>query len=147
MHRLPSLCRSVRLSSLATKYEKIAIHVPSFGYQDSYNMLMNQNISTPLDVASHIGNNSVKNAALAVIIADHKVKSYDPVYQNESELELEFIDIRQELTQNCKLQILNHKIHPDAPKEYFDEVNKAYWRTCSFFMSFLIKRSFAGTFF
>jgi len=116
---------------LSSKYEKIHVHVPSFGHQDSYNMLMNRNVSTGLDVAAHISHHLHEHAALAVIIGDHAVKPYDPVYQGDApkNVEPQFIDLREELKANCKMQILSHKIHKDAPQEYFDQVNKVSYRS------------------
>jgi len=139
--------RAVAKARLTRQYEKIQVHVENFGYQDSFNMMLNRNISTPCDAAAHISKKLLDNAAIAVILGPNKPRIYDPMYKNVDE-ELDdapatFVDMRQPLEDNCQLQILTHKIASDAPNEYFDEVNKAYWRTCSFFLAYTIKRAFA----
>lgn len=153
----PKVDRSPEYASravLATKYEKIQINVPNFGHQDSFNMLMNRNVSTSLDVAAHISKSVYDNAALAAIIAPHQQTPQDTYEKNiyhssgddsEHHEAIEFIDMREALTRDCKIQILTHKIHTDAPYEFFVEVNKAYWRTCSFFLAFCLKRSFSDS--
>ena len=116
--------------------------------KDSFNMMLNRNISTPCDAAAHISKNLLDNAAIAVILGPNEPRIYDPMYKNVGEELVDgtptFIDMRQPLKDNCQLQILTHKIASDAPNEFFDEVNKAYWRTVSFFLAYTMKRAFAG---
>lgn len=114
-------------------------------------MMMNRDISTPLDVAAQMSNKLAEFGTLAVIEGPHETKSHEFFHQskeneteNQEEKNLEFIDMRQPISESCKMQILTHKIHRDAPQRYFDEVNKAYWRTCSFFLSYVIRRAFSS---
>lgn len=114
-------------------------------------MMMNRDISTPHDVAAQISKNLAEFGALAVIEGPQKTKEHEFFYESESgdeedSQDLEFVDMSQPISESCKIRILTHKIHRDAPQRYFDEVNKAYWRTCSFLLSFVIRRAFAGEF-
>ena len=114
-------------------------------------MMMNRDISTPLDVAAQMSSKLAEFGALAVIEGPHETKNHEFFHQskennteNQEEKNLDFIDMRQPISESCKMQILTHKIHRDAPQRYFDEVNKAYWRTCSFFLSYVIRRAFSS---
>lgn len=98
------------------RLEKIEIDV-----QDpiqSKKLLMNKHVSTPLDCAKHLSSILVERSCLALI-------------NNET-----IWDMNRPLQNDCQLKFLHFK------DENCEQQNRAYWRTCSFVLGFILENAF-----
>ncbi len=102
------------------RVEKIEVDV-----QDpiqSTKLLMNKSISTPYHCAQHISSVLVDRSCLALI--DDK----------------EIWDMNRPLERDCKLKFLHFM------EENCEEQNRAYWRTCSFIIGYILETAFKSNF-
>uniref|UniRef100_A0AC35U2Y4 TGS domain-containing protein n=1 Tax=Rhabditophanes sp. KR3021 TaxID=114890 RepID=A0AC35U2Y4_9BILA len=101
---------------------KIVVNVELFdGTQKT--LLMNKGISTPLDCAKHISRHLVDNSALAVLSSTGRDVATSSMHEV--------------LTQECNLKFL-----PFNNKQYAEEINAAFWRSCTLLLSAVVEKSF-----
>ncbi|CAF1023625.1 unnamed protein product [Adineta ricciae] len=102
------------------RVEKIEIDV-----QDpiqSTKLLMNKNLSTPLHCARHLSSVLVDRSCLALIDDQH------------------IWDMNRPLERDCTLKFLHFM------EENCEEQNRAYWRTCSFIIGYILETAFKSTY-
>ncbi|XP_077542461.1 mitochondrial ribosomal protein L39 [Haemaphysalis longicornis] len=109
-----------RQASLITRVEKIEVRY--VGPMENCTLIMNKGISTPYDCARHIHESLVQRAAVA-------------------EVDGESWDMSRPLTQDCQLTFNFYK----DPNPYF--ANKAFWRTGSFLLGYIVERAFKDQYF
>ncbi|KAH7641801.1 54S ribosomal protein L39, mitochondrial [Dermatophagoides farinae] len=108
-----------RQQSLITRFEKIEVNLEKpFPDGEDYVLMMNANISTPYECASHIHQNLKQRSALALINGN------------------EYWDMHRPLERSCQLTLLHFK-HDDCMP-----VNYAFWRSCSMLLASVIPRAF-----
>ena len=101
------------------RVEKIEIRVED--PIESKKLLMNRNLSTGFDCAQHLSSVLASRSALALI---------DDQYIS---------DLNRPLERDCSLKFL-HFLEDNC-----EEQNRAYWRTCSFLLGYLLETSFKET--
>lgn len=103
------------------QFEKIGriekIEVEYIGSNETTQLVMNKNLSTPYDCAKHLGETFMKRSVVALINHTTLWHMHKP------------------LPDSCKLELLHYHSQPNY-------VNKVYWRTCSFLLGALINNSF-----
>jgi large subunit ribosomal protein L39 len=102
------------------RVEKIEIDV-----QDpiqSTKLLMNKSISTPYHCAQHISSVLVDRSCLALLD------------------DQEIWDMNRPLENDCKLKFLHFM------EEKCEEQNRAYWRTCSFIIGYILETAFKSNY-
>ncbi|CAG0887932.1 unnamed protein product [Cyprideis torosa] len=104
-----------RQKSLIGRIERIKVHY--HGQPDDIDLLMNKGLSTPYDCARHISEMIMTRSALA-------------------EVDGELWDLNRPLVKDCHLRLLHFK-----DKEPF-QVNKAFWRSCSFLLGSVLETAF-----
>lgn len=102
------------------RLEKIEIDVQDA--IESKKLLMNKNISTPYDCAKHLSSILVERSCLALI-------------NNET-----IWDMNRPLENDCQLKFLHF------PDEKCEEQNRAYWRTCSFVLGYILETAFKSNY-
>uniref|UniRef100_L7LWJ4 Putative 39s ribosomal protein l39 n=1 Tax=Rhipicephalus pulchellus TaxID=72859 RepID=L7LWJ4_RHIPC len=109
-----------RQAALITRVEKIEVRY--LGPMEDCTLIMNKGISTPHDCARHIHESLVQRAAIA-------------------EVDGEPWDMSRPLVQDCQLRLNFYK----DPNPYF--ANKAFWRTGSFLLGYIVDRAFKDQFY
>ncbi|XP_023232768.1 39S ribosomal protein L39, mitochondrial-like [Centruroides sculpturatus] len=104
-----------RQRALITRVEKIEVNY--VGVPEECTLLMNKNISTPYDCTMHVSEML-------------RIRSIIPLVNNE------LWDMHRPLEDDCTLDFLHFKIEDPH------EVNKAFWRSCSFMLGMIIERAF-----
>lgn len=104
-----------RQKALITRIEKIEVNY--LGVPEKCTLLMNKNISTPFDCTMHISEML-------------RIRSVLPLVDNE------LWDMYRPLENDCTLDFLHFKI-----ENPFD-VNKAFWRSCSFMLGMIVEKAF-----
>ncbi|XP_037933583.1 39S ribosomal protein L39, mitochondrial [Teleopsis dalmanni] len=94
------------------------IEVRYLGLPEDATLVMNRSISTPYNCAQHLSEGHCKRSALALI--DGKVPW----------------DMHRPLKDSCTLQLLNFMVADPI------NVNKAFWRTCSFMLGAALQNCF-----
>jgi large subunit ribosomal protein L39 len=89
---------------------------------ESRKLLMNKNLSTPYHCAQHLSSVLVNRSCLALI---------DDKY---------IWDMNRPLERDCTLKFLHFM------EEKCEEQNRAYWRTCSFIIGYLIQTAFKSNY-
>jgi len=108
-----------RQSELVARIEKIEVQVINpLTTNETINLFMNKDISTPYNCAQHIHQILTQRSVLAQI--DDK----------------QYWDMNRPLTSNCNLRFKHFK----EPNPYM--VNKAFWRSCSFLLGSVIEKAF-----
>ncbi|VDO94191.1 unnamed protein product, partial [Soboliphyme baturini] len=107
----------LRQHHLAGKVEKIKVNVKPCPAEDEHALILNKGISTPYDCAKHINEQFMISAALALV--DGKLW-----------------DMHRPLVSDCSLKFL----YFTDENPYF--VNRAYWRTCSLVLGYILETSF-----
>lgn len=110
-----------RQKNLLTKIHKIEVEVVGLPQSQTSTLMMNKNVSTPYDCALHINKSLTMYPAVAMV--------NDLVW-----------DINKPLENDCQLRFL----HYTEAKPH--EVNKAYWRSCSFLLGSLLETAFKDNF-
>ncbi|XP_022818297.1 39S ribosomal protein L39, mitochondrial [Spodoptera litura] len=101
------------------RIEKIEVQYK--GVPKSCTLIMNKGISTPYDCARHLSEWHVESSALALL--DGSV----------------YWDMHRPLTENCTLELQNFSVAEPQ------QVNKAFWRTCSFVLGACATIAFKDT--
>lgn len=109
-----------RQAALITRVEKIEVRY--LGPVEDCTLIMNKGISSPHDCAKHIHESLVQRAAIA-------------------EVDGEPWDMSRPLVQDCQLRLNFYK----DPDPYFS--NKAFWRTGSFLLGYIVERAFKDQFY
>ncbi|XP_070551421.1 large ribosomal subunit protein mL39-like [Ptychodera flava] len=109
-----------RQLSLVTRIEKIRVKL--LDKNNSCTLIMNKGLSTPYNVAMHLNKLYRDRSALALVNG-------------------EVWDMLRPLTEDCEVELLHFKC--DKPQE----VNKAYWRSCSHMLGAIIASAFKDDFF
>ncbi|XKL64427.1 hypothetical protein PGB90_004513 [Kerria lacca] len=94
------------------------IRVKYVGHPKNLDLIMNKYISTPFNCAQHMYEMLVRRSALALINGE------------------KYWDMHRPLDADCELQLLHFQ------DEYPAQVNKAYWRTCSFMLGSVLSNAF-----
>jgi len=144
----------VRFHSLKTraalnrKFDKVHISVKGNKYNDDYNCMMNRGVSTPLDVAEKISLRKAQSAVLAIVRPkEESLEEGDDFLFSEEYREMPVaVDVNQPLEYSCNLDILSFKNASCQELNYYDEVSKAYWRTCTFLLGHAMKSAFSENF-
>jgi large subunit ribosomal protein L39 len=102
------------------RVEKIEVNVED--PIESRKLLMNKHLSSPFHCAKHISSVLVDRSCLALV---------DDQY---------YWDMNRPLERDCSLKFLHFL------EEKCDEQNRAYWRTCSFIIGYLLETSFKPNF-
>lgn len=98
------------------RLEKIEVNVQH--ENQSTKLTMNKYLSSPLDCAKHLSSFLVDRSCLALVNDQH------------------IWDINRPLQEDCSLKFLHFL------DENVHEQNRAYWRTCSFILGYLLETSF-----
>ncbi|RVE46660.1 hypothetical protein evm_008672 [Chilo suppressalis] len=101
------------------RIEKIEVNYK--GVPKNCTLVMNKGISTPYDCARHFTEWHVETSALALL--DGSV----------------YWDMHRPLNENCTLELLNYTVNEPQ------QVNKAFWRTCSFLLGACASVAFKDT--
>uniref|UniRef100_A0A1E1X8C2 Large ribosomal subunit protein mL39 n=1 Tax=Amblyomma aureolatum TaxID=187763 RepID=A0A1E1X8C2_9ACAR len=109
-----------RQAALIARVEKIEVRY--LGPMEDCTLIMNKGISTPHDCAKHIHESLVQRAAIA-------------------EVDGEPWDMSRPLVQDCQLRLNFYK----DSNPYF--ANKAFWRTGSFLLGYIVERAFKDQFY
>uniref|UniRef100_T1J674 Solute carrier family 12 member 9 n=1 Tax=Strigamia maritima TaxID=126957 RepID=T1J674_STRMM len=109
-----------RQRSFITRVEKIEVKVK--GPPQDCTLIMNKDISTPYNCTRHLSEFITSQSALARVNG-------------------RLWDMHSPLKDDCTLQLLNFK------QEDPTELNKVFWRSCSFLMGMLVERGFRDEFF
>ncbi|XP_041978423.1 39S ribosomal protein L39, mitochondrial [Aricia agestis] len=117
-HHLFTLEKKRQLDKVG-RIEKIEVNYK--GIPNDCTLVMNKDLSTPYDCARHLSEWHADSSALAVI--------NDSVYW----------DMHRPLTENCTLQFQNFTV-PEP-----QQVNKAFWRTCSLLLGACASVAFKDT--
>ena len=104
-----------RQLSLVTRDEKIQVSYN--GTPEPCNLGMNKGLSTPFNCAMHIQGLTMQRSALALVNGEPW-------------------DMHRPLVQDSEIKFLHFK--EKDPKL----VNEAFWRTCSFFLGYILERAF-----
>ena len=123
--------------------------------------MMNRGISTPLDVAEKISLRKAQSAVLAIVRPkEESLEEGDDFLFSDEYRELPVaVDVNQPLEYSCNLgkfflvnssnsfqDILSFKNASCQELNYYDEVSKAYWRTCTFLLGHAMKSAFSENF-
>ncbi|RWS03285.1 39S ribosomal protein L39-like protein [Dinothrombium tinctorium] len=100
------------------RIRKIEVRVKNVKPDEEVTLIMNENISTPFNCAQHIHELFVKRSVVAEI--DNGV----------------LWDMHRPLTHNCALNFRHFK--EEDPRE----LNKIFWRSCSFLLGMVIEKTF-----
>jgi large subunit ribosomal protein L39 len=106
-----------RQQSTIPRLEKIEVEY--LGQPENVRLILNKNLSTPLDVAKHLSAVLLDRSALARVNGD-------------------LWDMRRPLESDCTVELLH--FHMEDPFH----VNKAFWRTCSFLLGSVLETVFKG---
>jgi large subunit ribosomal protein L39 len=97
---------------------EIDVHDPI----QSTKLLMNKNLSTPYHCAQHLSSVLVDRSCLGLIDDEH------------------IWDMNRPLERDCKLKFLHFM------EEKCEEQNRAYWRTCSFIIGYILETAFKSNY-
>lgn len=103
--------------NLITRIDKIEVKMKNIQPFEDMTLLMNKNLSTPLNCAQHISQDYVKRSVMATVNG----KSWD---------------MERPLEKNCEITLHHFK------ENSVEQVNCLFWRTCSFLLGKVIKDSF-----
>ena len=103
-----------RQANLVARIEKIEVHVKDVKPHDDVTLIMNKNKSTPYDCAQHVHEEYVKRSVLAELDKGQLWDMHRPL--------------------EASTTLLLRHFREDRPKE----VNKAFWRSCSFLLGMVI---------
>ncbi|XP_074598079.1 mitochondrial ribosomal protein L39 [Brevipalpus obovatus] len=107
-----------RQRTLTPRIEKIEVNLYNIKPHEDVTLLMNRNMSTPYHCAQHVSELLTKRSVVA--LTDEK----------------DLWDMHRPLVDNCRLTFKHFK------DENPSEVNKAFWRSCSFSLGMVIQRAF-----
>ncbi|XP_013788113.1 39S ribosomal protein L39, mitochondrial-like [Limulus polyphemus] len=109
-----------RQQALITRVEKIEVRHE--GTPENCTLMMNRNISTPYNCALHISEMLTQRSVLA-------------------EVNGKLWDMHRPLEEDCTLRFLHFKIEDPF------QVNKAFWRSCSFLLGLVLEKSLKDEFY
>lgn len=106
-----------RQRTLIPRVEKIEVDLYNVKPHENVTLLMNKNLSTPYECAQHLSELYLNRSVIAMV--DEK----------------NLWDMHRPLVDNCKLTFKHFK------DENPGEVNKAFWRSCSFMLGMVSSRT------
>ncbi|XP_054714819.1 39S ribosomal protein L39, mitochondrial-like [Uloborus diversus] len=109
----------LRQQSLITRIQKI--EVKYIGVPTDCVLMMNRNISTPYNCAMHMHEFLCQRSVVA-------------------EVNGKLWDMHRPLDEDCELRLLNFQTSPK-------ELNKIFWRSCSFLLGMIIEKAFKDDYF
>jgi len=104
-----------RQRKLMSRIEKIEVKYE--GQPENALLILNKNLSTPFHICQHLGGILLERSALALVDG-------------------ELWDMNRPLTEDCTVELLHFHM-----KDPF-HVNRAFWRSCSFLLSYAIETAF-----
>lgn len=124
-----------RQRSYFARLEKIKIVVDSEPGKNKI-LMMNKNLSTPLDCARHINELLVSRTAVAELLPlEEQTEDSESQTEKVNNRSI-YWDMHRPLTGSHRIRF-RHFVEDDV-----EEVNKAYWRSCSFLLGVAIRRAF-----
>uniref|UniRef100_H2YQ00 TGS domain-containing protein n=1 Tax=Ciona savignyi TaxID=51511 RepID=H2YQ00_CIOSA len=141
-----------QLSNRVPRIEKIEVKYKGRGLADDAVMFMNRHLSTPYHCAMHISSSVANSAVLAVVTPsdaqpNSKVTAVQAKHDGEvsateaAQPEPILWDLHHPLQYNCSMELLRFNMDNKNQRRH-QEVNKAYWRTCSVILGAIAREAF-----
>lgn len=134
-----------RQRAMIARVDKIRVIVESVQGRGT-EMMMNKNLSTPHDCASHLDEYVVSRSIVAEVSALDQPRSTDSISDNqttnqdnkevEESRQTTYWDMHRPLEKDCRVKF-RHFLEDNQK-----EVNKIYWRSCSFVLGMAVRLAF-----
>ncbi|XP_078491674.1 large ribosomal subunit protein mL39 [Ciona intestinalis] len=142
-----------QLADRVPRIEKIEVKYKGRVLTDDAVMFMNKNLSTPYHCAMHIGTGVANSSVLAVVTPSDAQSNSTSVSKVQTSHDGELVttdpakpeqllwDIHSPLPFDCELQLLKFTMNNTLQWQH-EQVNKAYWRTCSVILGAVVQEAF-----
>lgn len=131
-----------RQRAIVARIDKIRVIVDSIPFKGS-ELMMNKDISTPYDCASHLHDLLKTRSVVAEISSINEDNSSSETVGDKSEIDITknrktstYWDMHRPLQESCRIKF-RHFLEHDVGL-----VNKIYWRSCSFILGMAVRIAF-----